>query len=298
MKMKEATVTLADGSVVWYQRGGKGPTIVDVHGTGFGYRNFGRLTPHMVDSFDVIDLDLPGYGRSTAGGPIGVTQWAAYVAEFIEKVIGGPTHVHGTSMGALVATIIAGNHSHVVKDLILTCCLFKYDRAARHMRHTWKRGAVDSDMVQAADLTAAAGFSRGFYDRPDALKILNELRVAMGNNDAQSFVTGTESLEALDLSPLLPNLPRTLLIGGDEDQMTPPKPSKSGVGFDTAVSIIPDAELHIIPESGHYLVLERPEITAELIKNFILKPGANRRGAAKQSSEPTAEKPTAAEANQ
>lgn len=285
MKMRQATVTLSDGSVVWYQRGGTGPTIVDVHGTGFGYRNFGRLTPHMVDSFDVIDLDLPGYGRSTAGGPIGVTQWAAYVAEFIDKVLGEPTHVHGTSMGALVATILAGEHPHAVKDLVLSCCLFKYDRAARHMRHTWKRSAVDSDMVQAADLTAAAGFSRSFYDRDDALKILNELRVAMGGNDAQSFVTGTESLEAIDLSPLLPKLPRTLLIGGDEDQMTPPSPARSGIGFDTAVRVIPDARLHILKECGHYLVLEQPAEAAALIKDFILGAEAGRPGSARRKSE-------------
>lgn len=272
MKLNSATVTLADGSVVWYQRGGEGPTIVDIHGTGFGYRNFGRLTPHMIDSFDVIDLDLPGYGQSTAGGPIGVPQWAAYVAEFIEKVVGGPVLVHGTSMGALTATILAAEHPEVVSDLILSCCLFKYDQAARHMRHTWKRGAVDSDMVQAADLTAAAGFSRSFYDRPDALEILTELRVAMGGNDAASFVTGTESIEALDLSPLLPKLPRTLLLGGDEDQMTPPKPSRSGIGFDTAVNVIPDARLHILEECGHYLVLEQPERAAAIIKEFVFGP--------------------------
>ncbi|MGV8970422.1 MAG: alpha/beta fold hydrolase [Microbacteriaceae bacterium] len=285
MKLEQSTVTLSDGSIVWYQRGGTGPTIVDIHGTGFGYRNFGRLTPVMTDSFDVIDFDLPGYGKSTAGGPIGVTQWAAYAAEFIEKVVGEPTFVHGTSMGALVATILAAEYPNAVKELVLSCCLFKYDRAARHMRHTWKRGAVDSDMVQAADLTAAAGFSRSFYDRNDSLAILNELRVAMGGNDARSFVTGTESIEALDLSSLLPKLPRTLLLGGDEDQMTPPKPSSSGVGFDTAVNIIPDATLHILDECGHYLVLEKPEQAAKLIKEFLIGSAGNSSSSAKRAKE-------------
>lgn len=283
--MQQHTVELSDGSVVWYQRGGSGPIIVDIHGTGFGYRNFSMLTPHMVDAFEVIDFDLPGYGQSTANGPIGVPEWAAYAAEFIRTVVGEPVHIHGTSMGAMVATILAAEHPDVVKDLVLSCCLFRYDRAARHMRHTWKRGAVDSDMVQAADLTAAAGFSRSFYDRPDALKVLNRLRVAMGNNDAASFVAGTESLEALDLSSLLPKLPRTLLLAGDEDQMTPFKPSRSGVGFDTAVQVIPEAELHVLEECGHYLVLEQPERAAELIKKFIL--GSRKTRPAARRSEAT-----------
>jgi len=268
--MQQSTVTLDDGSVVWYQRGGTGPTIVDIHGTGFGYRNFARLTPHLLDSFTVIDLDLPGYGQSTANGPIGVPEWAAYVAEFIERVVGGPTHVHGTSMGALVATILAAEHPDVVDDLVLSCCLFRYDNAARHMRNTWKRSAIDSDMVQVADLTAAAGFSRAFYDRPDALTILDELRVAMGSNDPKSFVAGTESIEALDLSSVLPTLPRTLLLGGDEDQMTPHRPAGSGVGFTTAVGTIPDARMHVLEQCGHYLVLEHPEQAAAHITEFLL----------------------------
>ncbi|WP_165968891.1 alpha/beta hydrolase [Actinomadura sp. KC06] len=264
------TLELSDGSVIWYRRQGTGPTILHVHGSGFGYRNFAMLTPHLVDSFEVIDLDLPGYGQSVAKGPLGVAEWADHLAEFIERLDGGPVHVHGTSMGALVATTLAARHPEVLKDLILSCCLFRYDNAARHMRHTWKRGAMDSGMVQAADLTAAAGFSRGFYDRPDAAEILDRLRTAMGSNDPKSFVAGTESLEAMDLSDLLPSLPRTLLLGGDEDQMTPPVPAGSGVGFDTAVHVIPDAELHILENCGHYLVLERPERAAEIIERFVL----------------------------
>src|SRR5690606_6541214 len=122
--MQQHTVELSDGSVVWYQRGGSGPIIVDIHGTGFGYRNFSMLTPHMVDAFEVIDFDLPGYGQSTANGPIGVPEWAAYAAEFIRTVVGEPVHIHGTSMGAMVATILAAEHPDVVKDLVLSCCLF------------------------------------------------------------------------------------------------------------------------------------------------------------------------------
>ncbi|WP_171063957.1 alpha/beta fold hydrolase [Actinomadura soli] len=266
------TLELSDGSVIWYERRGSGPTILHIHGSGFGYRNFAMLTPHLVGSFDVIDLDLPGYGESVANGPLGVAEWAGQLAEFIERLAGGPVHVHGTSMGALVATTLAARHPEVVKDLILSCCLFRYDNAARHMRHTWKRGALDSGMVQAADQTAAAGFSRAFYDRPDAAEILDRLRTGMGSNDPASFVAGTESLEAMDLSDLLPRLPRTLLLGGDEDQMTPPVPAASGVGFDTAVKAIPDAELHILESCGHYLVLERPERAAEIIERFVRHP--------------------------
>ncbi len=76
----------------------------------------------------------------------------------------------------------------------------------------------------------------------------------------------------MDLSDLLPRLPRTLLLGGDEDQMTPPVPAASGVGFDAAVRTIPDAELHVLENCGHYLVLEQPERAAELIKRFVLCP--------------------------
>jgi 3-oxoadipate enol-lactonase len=158
----------------------------------------------------------------------------------------------------------------VIDHLVLSCFLARYDNAAREMRGTWKRAARDSGMEAVADLTSVAGFGRGFYDRPGAQAQLASMRVAFSKNTPEAFIAGTETIERTDLSAYAPLVTSpTLLLAGAEDNMTPFKPSGSGVGFSTFTSQMETAELVVLPDCGHYLVIEQPEAAAEKIVGFI-----------------------------
>ena len=63
-----------------------------------------------------------------------------------------------------------------------------------------------------------------------------------------------------------------LLLGGDEDAMTPVTPAPSGYGFAQLVEAIPTAELAVIEHCGHYLVIEEPEAAARHVLDFVLAP--------------------------
>ncbi len=266
-----STVTLPGGEIVWYQRVGAGVPLLHIHGSAFGHRNFEKLTPLCGADFQVVDFDLPGFGQSQGeprqGGLAGV---AEQVFEFIEALDLSPIHVHGTSYGAMVALTLAAKYPQAVARLVLSCFVARYDLAARVMRETWRRAAMDSGMGAVADLTAVAGFSRKFYERPEAQAQLASMREAFSHTDPQVFVAATLANEKTDLSPLAPKVSApTLLIAGDEDNMTPFRPAPSGVGFDRIKDMIPDCETAVLEDCGHYLVLEQPEQTAELVKAFL-----------------------------
>lgn len=270
-----AILTLPGGESLWYRRAGTGVPLLHIHGSAFGHRNFERLTPELIGHFEVIDFDLPGYGQSTGaarkGGLEGI---AEQVHEFIEALDVVPVHVHGTSFGAMVALILAANFPGAIDRLVLSCFLARYDGAARMMRATWKRAARDSGMAAVADLTAVAGFARAFYDRDEAEAQLASMRDAFSNTEPGAFVRGTEMLERSDLSPWASRVAApTLLIGGDEDNMTPFNPAGSGTGFSTVQHLIPGSELVVLPDCGHYLVLEQPNATAALVREFLQRPG-------------------------
>ena len=155
---------------------------------------------------------------------------------------------------------------------MLSCFLARYDNAARLMRATWKRAARDSGMQAVADLTSVAGFARGFYDSPGAEAQLESMRVAFSATTPAAFISGTESIERTDLSALAPRVRApTLLLAGAEDNMTPFAPSGSGVGFSRVKDMIPGAAMEILPECGHYLVIEQPALAAERIAAFLQK---------------------------
>jgi 3-oxoadipate enol-lactonase len=264
------TVELPGGETIWFRKSGSGAPLLQIHGSAFGHRNFDKLTPLMVPHFEVIEMDLPGYGESTGLPASTMAGIGDQVFEFIKAADLGKINVHGTSFGAMIALALAARHPEVIDKLVLSCFLTRYDNAARMMRGTWKRAALGMGMEYVADLTSVAGFARGFYDRPEAQAQLQSMRDAFAKNKPEAFVAGTESIERTDLSEFIPLVAaKTLMIAGAEDNMTPFKPADSGVGFFQIQDKMQDAELIVLPDCGHYLVIEQPELCAEKIVAFI-----------------------------
>ncbi len=265
------TVNLAAGdATIWYNRVGQGAPLLQIHGSAFGHRNFEKLTPLMARRYEVIEMDLPGYGESTGLPASTMAGIADQVFDFIQAANLGRIHVHGTSFGAMIALALAARHPEAVDKLVLSCFLTRYDNAARMMRGTWKRAALGLGMEFVADLTSVAGFARGFYDREDAPAQLQSMREAFAKNTPQAFVAGTEAIERTDLSEFIPHVSApTLMLAGAEDNMTPFQPSPSGVGFGDIKDRMRNARLEVLPDCGHYLVIEQPELCAARIIDFI-----------------------------
>jgi 3-oxoadipate enol-lactonase len=270
---RTGTIDVAGGKL-WFTVRGEGPPLFHVHGSGFGHANFSQLTPWLVDRFTVVDFDLPGFGRSSvAGPPREIHGWADDVSALIRALGYDRAHVHGTSMGGLVALSLAARHGEVVDRLTLSCMLARYDAAARAMRATWKAAARASGMAAVAELTAVAGFSRAFFERPDSGRQIAEMGRAFSATPPEAFIAATEAIERLDLEPLLADVHcPVLLLAGDQDAMTPATPARSGAGFTTMAAALPDAELVVLADCGHYLVIEQPRAAAHEVARFLLAP--------------------------
>jgi 3-oxoadipate enol-lactonase len=268
------TLEIAGGERIWFKKTGTGKPVLQIHGSAFGHRNFARMTPLMAESFEVIDFDLPGYGESS---PMvregGMPSIAEVVYQFIVALGYDKVCLHGTSFGAMIGVTLAAAHPEVIDRIVFSCFLAKYDLAARMMRGTWKRAAKDSGMRAVTDLTSVAGFARGYYERPEAAAQFEEMYEAFDATEPEAFIKGTEAIEKTDLSPLLPRVTMpTLLLAGREDNMTPFAPAPSGVGFSTIAKVLPNCEMHILEDCGHYLVLEQPAEAARLATEFLLRP--------------------------
>ena len=266
-----STIELPTGETIWFRRQGAGVPLLHIHGSAFGHRNFEKLTPCMTGACEVIDFDLPGYGESRGGAvPKDMSDIAEQVYRFLRSLGIARINVHGTSFGAMIGLTLAAQHPEIIERLVFSCFLARYDLAARMMRQTWKRAARDSGMQAVADLTSVAGFARGFYERPDAEGQLASMREAFSKTTAEAFIAGTETIERTDLSPLLSKIRApVLLLAGKEDNMTPFQPAPSGVGFAQMVKGLANAELIVLPECGHYLVIEQPELAADKIIAFL-----------------------------
>ena len=91
-----------------HHREGSGEPLVLIHGLGSRWQLWQPVLPLLRASFDVVALDLPGFGASPAGGGADVGTLAAAVLRFAAGAFpassGAPAfHVAGSSLGGGVA---------------------------------------------------------------------------------------------------------------------------------------------------------------------------------------------------
>lgn len=271
--MHIANVKLDSGVSASYREAGSGNpvNVVQIHGLGTGHNNFDLLTPQLSKRLHTYDIDLPGYGESECGpGERGITYFADSVAQFIETLELAPVHVHGTSMGGCVAMVLAGRRPDLIDRLVISCSFAKFDRASHVIFKTWRMAAA-ARVEALALITSHQGFSRGFWDRPVSENTVDAFVYALQGMTPMEFLRDLTLIENVDISADAASIRApTLLLGTDEDIMTPMQSSPSGLGMTDLHRLIPNSKLDMLENCGHFISIERPAETAVAIADFLL----------------------------
>src|SRR3954467_9950731 len=93
-----------------FSRQGAGPPLVLLHALGSSRAAWDPVVPRLAERFDVIAVDLPGFGESALLPP-GVephpARLAASVADFLDELHIDRPHVAGNSLGGWVGLELA-----------------------------------------------------------------------------------------------------------------------------------------------------------------------------------------------
>jgi pimeloyl-ACP methyl ester carboxylesterase len=91
-------------------RAGSGPPLVLIHGIGHTWRGWKPLLPRLEERFDVLAVDLPGFGYSRPFPP-GVDSTPEALADAVEDEMGRAgfdrAHIAGNSLGGWIALELA-----------------------------------------------------------------------------------------------------------------------------------------------------------------------------------------------
>ncbi len=93
-----------------FARSGTGAPLVLLHGLGASRRSFDPVLPALVSRFDVIAVDLPGFGDSAplpGPGEVPPAVLAQHVADLLDELGVSTPHVVGNSLGGWVALELA-----------------------------------------------------------------------------------------------------------------------------------------------------------------------------------------------
>jgi pimeloyl-ACP methyl ester carboxylesterase len=265
-----------NGVELWYDINGEGEPVVQIHGAGFGHFNFGPATPELAKHFKVIDYDQRGYGQSDQ--PVqhyDMEVWADDVPALMDALGIEQAHIHGTSMGGMVAIVLAGKYPERTTSVVINCAAAKLGVTGRLIFKNWiDIVRLDPDGPGSrilAELIAWQGLSKSFLETPDGVAAIETVqRILRDSNTLDVFTAACQAMCDMDLTGWLPKITSpALVIGGDEDVMTPWDQGPNGAGQQAIYEAIPNAEKHVVRGSNHSTIFDNTDEHNRVVIDFF-----------------------------
>ncbi|WP_227521882.1 alpha/beta fold hydrolase [Bacillus solitudinis] len=271
-KMRKSIVSLM-GTHVYYEsytctRRSEG-TLVMIHGFVSSSFSFRSIIPFLITRYDVISLDLPGFGQSgkTKSFCYSFDNYADLITEFIHLHELNSVSLVGHSMGGQVALYTAKKKPDLVDRIILLSSSGYMQRVKRSFMYAtyipFARQAIRW-WIQKKDYRKAilqAVYNKKLikpvaveeYSRPLQEKAFYDALICL-IRQREGDLKG-EELKKISQP--------CLILWGEEDQIIPVRIGKR------LARDLPNATFYSYKKTGHLLPEERPKEVAEKIKHFL-----------------------------
>lgn len=230
------------------------PPLLLIHGAGGSRMSW----PHEIRramAFDVYSIDLPGHGKSPGPGESSVDGYVKRIRTFMDEV--GVEHwiPAGHSMGGAIALTFALQSPERIAGLVLvgTGAKLRVHPDILDMTHDEKTFASGAEMIT----------DWSFSERTDR-QLVDLSSRQLRQVHSQTVRADYHACDSFDVMDHLSEVQAPcLVICGAEDRMTPVKYSHY------LVDQIPNAEMVVIEDAGHMVMLEKPKVVAEAITDFV-----------------------------
>jgi pimeloyl-ACP methyl ester carboxylesterase len=269
------------GAKLWHRITGEGEPVVQIHGAGFGHYNLDPVTPLIAEAgFRVVDYDMRGYGASDR--PLqhyDMEVWADDLAGLMAALEIDRAHVHGTSMGGMIALVFAGKYPERTTSVVINCAAAKLGAAGQLIFKNW----IDIARIDPqgpgsrtlAELIAWQALSKTFLES-DCHGLVDTIQTILrDSNRVEVFTAACQAMCDMDLTPWLARITSpALVLGGDEDIMTPWDQGPEGVGQEGIFRGIAGAEKHVVRGGGHSTIFDSTEEHARVVIEFLRRQDA------------------------
>lgn len=229
-----------------YEVYGQGERLLLLHGWATNLQSFGKVGRLLSQNFQVISLDLPGFGLSQPPQTTyGVFDYAAFVEKFLNYLDVNQVSLLGHSMGGAVTIAYALNHSRAKKLILEDSAgirrqtpwnLFKI-----HLFKTLKVLTPPEYQERLKHIFGSNDYRNAGPMRSVLIKILNE-----------------------DLTPRLKDVTQpTLILWGEDDKTT-------GLSDGKIMNHeIRGSQLAVMDKCDHFPHLEYPDKFVEIVTAFL-----------------------------
>jgi pimeloyl-ACP methyl ester carboxylesterase len=246
------------------------PSFVFVHGFGCGIDDWAGQVEALSASNRCIALDLPWHGSSNAAGKVSIATLGAAVNRVIDEHAVSDAILVGHSLGARVIREAYAQRSSNIAALVLvdgTMYVGDESELIRHVKGSISAGGFGalSDRLFADMFTAGCdpaipdNFARRakLMDPSIAEALMLDLirwDIGFGEKTLQGIEVPTMAIQATYFNS---KMERMSLRAG----MTSPF-------LEIVKRCIPHAQIQIVPESGHFPMIEATETVNSLLREF------------------------------
>lgn len=228
----------------WWDVHGEGEPLVLLHPGGADSRAYDANLEGLAATHRVFRYDRRGQGRTPdVGGPISFAQMADDAITFIEAVVGEPVHLLGHSIGAPLVLLIAQKRPDLVRGVVFSEGVFHHEG--------WLPGVLDP---LPDDVLAFLG---GLYGEvsPHGPGHWPEVWKRLDHEHHQA-----PALTVAELAQIV--APSLLMFAdtGGEVQIE---------HLHALHRALPDAQLAIVPGTGHGLLADKPDLCNRMIIDFL-----------------------------
>jgi pimeloyl-ACP methyl ester carboxylesterase len=247
---------IVNGLMTNYERKGSGKAVVLLHGWGDDLTTFRQLSAMLAGAFDVIAVDLPGFGKTeTPKNDWKLDDFALFTADFLRKIGIKETYaVIGHSNGGAVAIrgVASGKLSPDRLVLLASSGIRgEYKGRNKALRLITKTGKL---LTAPLPKRAKKRLQRTVYST-----VGSDMLVAENMQETFKLVV-TDDVQNDAATIEVP----TLLIYGSNDTATP---QRYGERFAT---LIPKSKLEIIKGAGHFVHHQHADDVGQLVTEFLV----------------------------
>lgn len=241
---------------------GRRPSLLLINGVG-GSRPLWEPLRGALRSLGTVAYDAPGCGRSApATGPLTVPGQAALAAGVIRQLGLADVDVLGFSFGGMIAQQLAVDEPGLVRRLILVGTGPGVGSVPgnplAHALLAWPQLLSSPESVAAVWPFLFGGAET--QEKQRGIRTAHWMQPA----DPLSYVSQLQAGMGWSSLPWLAQIrQRTLVLAGDQDPLTPLANTM------TMATLIPRAQLRIVPGGGHLMVFDRAGETASHLKRFL-----------------------------
>jgi len=265
-----------DGYDIWYEYFGDGrrEAVALLNGLAMSTRAWYGFLPLLADEYDVLLYDYLGQGESSKpDAPYSITRIAQYLTAIMDELQVEKIHSMGISYGGFIALEHARQFHRRLHTLTLSGIILSREElfeqyeaiSLRFYRESPERFDLYTEYMYEKI------FGEPFVRRVTraGLEPMRQRFVERYRDDVHCLIRLTEAQEEYfgSLDDRMPEYRAVttpvLIMPGEQDRAIPLWAQKK------MLEIFPNSRWELIPEAGHVVYLERPEVFFPTLKAFM-----------------------------